>query len=410
MLDKKIGRRKFVKNVSMAGASAVIATSRTRPVLGANDRVVMGIIGSGGMGRNHLNKTKTLGVEWVAVADVYDVNLQKGLEIAGPAAKGYTDYRQLLDRKDIDAVLIATPEHWHHDHLLAALKAGKDAYSEKPMSWSIEQGLDMVNAVRKTDRIVQIGMQRRSSPLVREAKAIIDEGLIGEINLVRAEWYWNIPMLSRDPTLPGKLDWDAFLGPAPKIPFDAIRFRNWRFFWDYSGGNMTDQGTHLLDVIQWFNNVEQPIAAQTYGTVYKLQPSQTPDTFCAIFEFPKFMCTWTLAYMNTFMKGWGVVFQGQKGTLELSEDGYRVFAEPWSEKGYDRFKTPTPIRQNLAGGATDTLPHWANFLECVKSRKQPNATVEIGFRAVRPLHLANIAQHNLNRAELGADGYSVRLS
>ena len=410
MLDQKIGRRKFVKSVSMAGASAAIATSRTRPVLGANDRVVMGIIGSGGMGRNHLNKTKSLPVEWVAVADVYDINLQKGLELAGPNAKGYADYRQLLDRKDIDAVLIATPEHWHHDHLIAALKAGKDAYCEKPMSWSITQGLDMVKEVRKTDRIVQIGMQRRSSPLVHEAKAIIDEGLIGEINLVRAEWYWNISSINRDPNLPGKLDWDAFLGPAPRIPFDAIRFRNWRYFWDYSGGNMTDQGTHLLDVIQWFNGVEQPIAAQTYGTVYTLQPSETPDTFCAIFEFPKFMCTWTLAYMNTFMKGWGVVFQGQKGTLELSEDGYRVFAEPWSDKGYDRFKTPTPIRQNLAGGATDTLPHWKNFLECVKSRKQPNATAEIGFRAVRPLHLANIAQHNLNRAELGADGYSVRLS
>ncbi|MFN8005651.1 MAG: Gfo/Idh/MocA family oxidoreductase [Terriglobia bacterium] len=409
MLDRKVGRRKFVKGLSMAGASAVVATSRTRPVLGANDRVVMGIIGSGGMGRNHLNKTKSLNIEWVAVADVYDINLQKGLEIVGTTAKGYSDYRQLLDRKDIDAVLIATPEHWHHDHLLAALKAGKDAYCEKPMSWSIEQGLDMVNAVRKTDRIVQIGMQRRSSPLVREAKSVIDEGMLGEINLVRAEWYWNIN-INRDPTLPGKLDWDAFLGPAPKIPFDAIRFRSWRYFWDYSGGNMTDQGTHLLDVIQWFNNVEQPVAAQTFGAVYKLQPSQTPDTFCAIFEFPKFMCTWTLAYMSTFMKGWGLVFQGQKGTLELSEEGYRVFAEPWSEKGYDRFKTPTPIRQNLAGGATDTLPHWKNFVDCVKSRQQPNATVEIGFRAVRPLHLANIAQHNLQRAELGADGYSVRLS
>ena len=148
-------------------------------------------------------------------------------------------------------MLIASPEHWHHDHLIDAVRAGKDAYCEKPMSWSIEQGVNMIKEVRKTDRIVQIGMQRRSSPLVHEAKAIMDEGLIGEINIVRAEWYWNMN-LNRDPNPPGKVDWEAFQGPAPRKAFDPIRFRSWRYFWDFSGGNMTDQGTHLLDVIQWF--------------------------------------------------------------------------------------------------------------------------------------------------------------
>ncbi len=409
MNQQRLTRRSFIKKASVTGVTALVATSRTRSILGANDRIAMGIIGSGGMGRHNMNKLKALGVEWAGVSDVYDINLQKGMEIAGPNAKAYPDYRRLLERKEIDAVLIATPEHWHHDHLIASVQAGKDAYCEKPMSWSIQQGENMVKEVHKTDRIVQVGMQRRSSPLVHEAKAIIDEGLIGEINMVRAEWYWNVT-LNRDPNLPGKVDWDNFQGPAPKKPFDPIRFRSWRYFWDFSGGNMTDQGTHLLDVIQWFCGAEQPIAAQTYGTVYKLQPSETPDTFCAIFEFPKFTCTWTLAYMNTFMKGWGIVFQGQKGTLELCEDGYRVFSEPWSEKVYDRWKIPTPVRQNLAGGATDTAPHVKNFLDCVRSRQQPNATVEIGHRAVRPLHLANIAHHNRCRVELGADGKSIRLA
>jgi predicted dehydrogenase len=356
-----------------------------------------------------MNRFKNLGVEWGGVCDVYDVNLKKGMEIAGAPGKPYTDHRKLLESKDIDAVLIASPEHWHHDHLIDTVRAGKDAYCEKPMSWSIQQGANMIKETRKTDRVVQIGMQRRSSPLVHEAKAAVDEGLIGEINMVRAEWYWNIN-LNRDPNLPGKVDWEAFQGPAPRRPFDPIRFRSWRYFWDFSGGNMTDQGTHLLDVIQWFTGAEQPLAAQTYGAVYKLQPSETPDTFCAIFEYPKFTCTWTLAYMNTFMKGWGIVFQGQKGTLELCEDGYRVFAEPWSEKSYDRWKVPAPVRQNVAGGATDTTPHLKNFLECIKNRKQPNAPVEIGHQAVRTLHLANIAHHNRCRAELGADGHSVRIS
>ncbi len=407
MITHRITRRHFVRSTT-AAAAAIVATSRTRPVLGANERVVMGIIGSGGMGRGHMNRLKNLGAEWAAVCDVYDVNLQKGMDIAGSPAKGYTDHRRVLERHDIDAVLIASPEHWHHDHLIDAIRAGKDAYCEKPMSWSIQQGANMVKEVRKTDRIVQIGMQRRSSPLVREAKAIVDGGVIGEINIVRAEWYWNIN-INREPNLPGTVDWETFQGPAPRKPFDPIRFRSWRYFWDFSGGNMTDQGTHLLDVIQWFNGVEQPIAAQTYGAVYKLQPAETPDTFCAIFEYPKFTCTWTLAYMNTFMKGWGIVFQGQKGTLELCEDGYRVFAEPWSEKGYDRWKTPAPVSQNIAGGATDTTPHLKNFLECIKSRKQPNATVEVGHQAVRPLHLANIAHHRRCRAELGADGVSVKI-
>jgi len=408
MGSQEIDRRAFLNKAAKAGLAAAIATSKTRPILGANDRVTMGIIGSGGMGRHHMGKFKDLGAEWAGVADVYDINLQKALDLAGPGAKLYSDYRRLLENKDIDAVLIASPEHWHHDHLIATVQAGKDAYCEKPMSWSIQQGANMAKEVRKTNRIVQVGMQRRSSPLVHEAKAVIVEGLIGEINLVRAEWYWNLK-INTDPNLPGKLDWEAFQGPAPKKPFEAVRFRHWRYFWDFSGGNMTDQGTHLLDVVQWFTGVEQPIAAQTYGEVYKLRPSETPDTFCAIFEYPKFTCTWTLAYMNTFMKGWGLVFQGQKGTLELSEDGYRVFAEPWSEKGYDRWKVPPAIRQNLSGGATDTTPHERNFLDCVKSRKQPNATVEVGHRAVRTLHLANIAHHNRCRAELGADGQSVRI-
>jgi predicted dehydrogenase len=360
MNQKQMNRRAFLGKSATVGVAAAIATSRTPPILGANERVRMGIIGSGGMGRNHMNRFKSQGVEWIAVCDVYDVNLQKGLEIAGAGAKSYSDYRRFLENKEIDAVLIASPEHWHHDHLIATVRAGKDAYCEKPMSWSIEQGADMVREVQKTDRIVQVGMQRRSSPLVLEAKALIDEGLIGEINMVRAEWYWNVN-INTDPNLPGRLDWEAFQGPAPKKPFEAVH------------------------------------------------PSETPDTFCAIFEYPKFTCTWTLAYMNTFMKGWGIVFQGQKGTLEMCEDGYRVFAEPWSERSYDRWKVPAAIKQNLAGGATDIGPHEKNFLECLKSRKQPNATVEIGHKSVRTLHLANIAHHNRCRAELGSDGQSVRV-
>ncbi len=409
MKDTQMDRRTFVGGAVRAGLGALAAPVVSSRVLGANDRVVMGIIGAGGMGRGHMKRFLNQGgMEWAAVCDVYEPNLEAGLQIAGAQAKGHRDHRELLDRKEIDAVLISTPEHWHHDHLIDALRAGKDVYCEKPMSWSIKQGANMVKEVRKTDRIVQIGMQRRSSPIVQEVRQLISEGNLGEVNLVRAEWWWNIT-LNRQVKVEGdKLDWARFVGPARKQPFDPIRFRYWRYFWDFSGGNMTDQGTHLLDVVQWCMGVEKPLSALCYGAVYKLQPSETPDTFAAVFEYPKFTCTWTLTYTNSFEKGWAIVFQGQKGTVELSEAGYKLYPEPWSEKGYARWDVPAGVKENMPGGVTSTEPHIKNFLECVRSRKEPNAPVEVGHAAVRPLHLANIAHHKKTRAVLGDDGVSVK--
>ena len=397
-------RRGFLGRSAAVGLGVLAQPSFSGKVFGANDRIVMGIIGAGGMGRGHMENFKDQGVEWAAVSDVYGIHLDAGLEIAGPQAKGYADHRKLLERKDIDAVLIASPDHWHHDHLLDALRAGKDVYCEKPLSWSIEQGADMVREVRKTDRIVQVGMQRRSSPMVRECKELVDKGMLGEINLVRAEWYWNITVKPR-PVITDRLDWARFVGPAKAQPFELIKFRNWRWFWDFSGGNMTDQGTHLIDVIQWFTGATQPVAASCYGAVYKLHPAETPDTFSTIFEYPNFMATWTLAYMNSFQNGWGLVFQGQKGTLELCEQGYRFYQEPWAPK--TRWDRPEPAIEKLPGGLTQTPPHIKNFLDCVRSRQQPNATIELGHQAVRTLHLANIAHHKQARAVLGEDGLTV---
>jgi len=244
---------------------------------------------------------------------------------------------------------------------------------------------------------------RRSSPIAQECKALIDQGALGEINLVRAEWYWNIDIHLKS-VLQSKLDWDRFVGPAPKQPFDPYRFRYWRYFWDFSGGNMTDQGTHLIDVIQWFTKAAAPRAAQCTGAVYKLHPAETPDTFCAMFEYPGFTSTWTLTYTSSFQNGWGIVFQGQKGTLELCEQGYRLYAEPWVGSRWDR---PQAAKEKLPGGVTQTGPHIRNFLDCVRTRQQPNAPIEIGHQAVRSLHLANIAYHKKARAVLSDDGKTV---
>ena len=403
MENEGINRRKFLGATAAVGLGALAHPSFSARVFGANDRVVMGIIGAGGRGRGVMQEFIQQSAEFAAVCDVYRVNTELGMETAGAKAKPYADHRELLDRKDIDAVLIATPEHWHHRHLIDAVRAGKDAYCEKPMSHSIEEGEDMVKEVRKTDRIVQIGMQRRSSPPVIEAKGLIDQGTLGQIDLVRAEWYWNMELRTR-PVLRDLLDWERFVGPARKQSFDPVRFRNWRYFWDFSGGNMTDQGTHLIDVIQWLTGVTQPVAAHCYGAVYKLVPSETPDTFVATFEYPHFTCTWTLCYSSSFEDGWAITFQARKATLEMCEAGYRVYPERWAG---DHFTRPAPAIEKLPGGLTQTGPHITNFLDCVKSRQQPNATVEIGHQAVRTLHLANIAGQKKTRAALGEDGVTV---
>jgi predicted dehydrogenase len=407
MKQRGMSRRRFLKHgVSTTLGLAAFSYQR---VLGANERVVMGIIGSGGRGRGLMQlflKAKTCPVEFAGVCDVYEANLAQGMQIAGSRAKDYEDYRQLLAQRDIQAVIIATPDHWHHRQLLDALAAGKDVYLEKPMSWSIEQGLEMVSATRRSKQIVQVGMQRRSAPLVHEAWQIVREGTLGEVNIARAQWFWNMQPLAKERHLKGRLNWQQFCGPAGPQPLDRgeyknVSFLNWRYFWAFSGGNMTDQGTHLMDVIQWFlNDGQPPRAAVCYGQVYRLQPSETPDTFCAVFEYPKFLATWTLAYTNSYQDGWKIILQGNKATLELDNDGYRVYPDP------GRGGKPLAASRQKQG-ALPSEPHVENFLECVHSRRPPNAPVEVGHNAVLAPHLANLAYKYASRAILRPDGKVV---
>jgi predicted dehydrogenase len=400
-MSKPIGRRRFLSQA--ASATAALTSASYGTILGANERITLGIIGSGGRGRSLMRAfLKNKEVEFTAVADVYAPNLQLGLKEAGGNAKTVPDYRQLLDDKAVKAVVIATPDHWHHDQLLASLQAGKDVYLEKPMSLSIEQGARMVQAVRATDRIVQIGMQRRSAPAVHEAKKIVDDGELGEVSLVRAHWYWNMPRLEANRPLKGQLDWERFCGPAGKQPLhhgqhQNVAFLNWRYFWAFSGGNMTDQGTHLMDVVQWFlNDGKPPRSAVCQGLVKRLQPSETPDVFTAVFEYPRFLATWTLDYTNSYKDGWQIVFQGNKATLELDGSGYRVYPDA------GRGQPLLPATKNRKA-PVPTEPHVENFLDCLRTRRQPNAPVEVGHHAVAGPHLANVALRRGGRAVLEDD-------
>jgi predicted dehydrogenase len=371
-------RRKFVAS-TLAAAPLFVP----RSAWGANDRLSFGLIGAGGRGRYLTTNFLKLGAECVAIAEVYDLNREAASKIA-PQAKTYIDYQELLQQSGVDAVVVGTPDHQHCPNLLAALAAKKDVYLEKPMSHSLEESQKMIKAVRASTQIVQIGMQRRSAPSVIKAKELIDTGILGKITMVKPMWNWNIARELNNTPLPGKLDWDRFLGPARKRELQPMRFRSWRLFWDYSGGNMTDQGTHLMDVVQWFTNSKHALSAISYGQTAKSIGSEVPDVFCAVFEYEKFMATWTLNYTNSYDNDWSIQFQGDEGTLIISNEGYKVWKEPWRDP-----KNRTPVLSMAAPVPIET--HIQNFLDCVKSRKEPNAPVEVGASAVSAPHLANLA-------------------
>lgn len=402
-MSENTTRRSFIAGAgaSVAGASLLTAKSYAR-VLGANDRIQLGVIGSGGRGRSVMNSFRKFAdqCEFIHVCDVYEPNINAALKLAREGAKSTMDYKELLANKDVVAVLNATPDHWHANVLLDAVAAGKDVYTEKPFSYSIEQGVKMVKGVRATKQIVQVGMQRRSSEAVRGAKKIVDDGALGEIVMARAQWFWNRKPMPQKLTLAGKLDWERFQGPAKtRVPLDERRFFHWRNFRDYNGGHMTDQGTHLMDVIQWFcNEGKPPASAVCQGMITVHKGADVPDTFSAVYEYPTFLATWTLCYGNSYEDSWKIHLQGKKATMVIDDDGYRVYPEPWNRPNIP----PATIHEYKGGIPTE--PHVKNFLDCVKSRQEPNAPVEVGHNAVSAPHLANLALRTQKRVTLSSDG------
>ena len=391
-------RRQFLRDsLGTPAALSVAPMFVPRSAWGANERPTYGVIGAGGRGR-YLNRTfQQLGCQCVAVCDVYQPNFDLALKDS-PGVKTYWDYNDMLTQSPMDFVVVGTPDHQHAPNLFACLKAKKDVYLEKPMSHSLEESVRMVKAVRATDRIVQIGMQRRSAPVIHMAQKLIEQGMLGRVTMVKPQWHWNIARPLNNTPLAGELDWGRFLGPAPKVPMEPKRFRSWRLFWDYSGGNMTDQGTHLMDVVQWFTGNEPPRTAVCDGQIAKSDGSEAPDVFCAVFGFPKMMATWTLDYCNAYQNGWSILFMGDEGTMLVDEDGFTVWKEPWN-------KNPEPIIKVKL--AVPLESHVQNFLDCIKSRNDPNAPVEVGMKAVAGAHLANIAFKQKRQVTLGADNFTV---
>ncbi len=401
-------RRDLLKGGAVA---AGLALSGAR-ALGANDRIIAGVIG---MGRQGVGDTRSFlknpNTEVAAVCDVYETNLAKGAAAAGERAEKVKDFRRILDNKDINVVIIATPDHWHPYMTVAACQAGKDVYVEKPISVTVEEGRKMVEAARKYERVVQVGTQQRSGLHFQKACELVRSGRIGKVSFVQTwnygngspEGFGNPP--DSDP--PPDLDWDLWLGPAPKVPFNANRFgvapERWstfRYFWDYAGGMMTDWGVHLLDIVQMAMNVDAPqVISASGGKLFIKDNRETPDTLSVTYEYPGFVCTYEHRDLNGYPlngHGYGILFHGTEGTLFVDRAGYELVPEKKGrgEKAVNRTEAAAEKNSNNHG-----VDHFANFLDCVKTRKKPVSDIEIGHRSTSTCLLGNVAYRSRRRIE-----------
>ena len=388
----RLNRRRFVQATSLAAINPL-----ARSVLGANDKIVIGLIGAGGMGRANLaDFRKEPDVEVAAVCDVNQENLSRAVAMTGGRASSYGDFRRVLERKDIDAVIVATPDHWHALPTIYACQAGKDVYVEKPLALCIEEQQRMVRTARETKRVVQVGTQQRSGKHFQRAVEWIRAGKIGGVTFARTWNYDNsFPKGIGNPPdaqPPSTLDWDFWLGPAPKVPYNPNRAdRTFRWCWDYSGGKLTDWGAHLIDIVHWALNVDGPIAVTATGGKFLLKDNrETPDTLEVVYQYPGFLLNFSYRECNARgIEGndYGIEFHGTQGSLFLDRSGFEVFPE-YDREGNEYTARMPSLR---VGGSEQHQAHVRNFLDCVRSRALPNSDIETGHKATVAPHLGNIA-------------------
>lgn len=415
-------RREFARQAIQSAAIASITAHSPKRVLGANERVVVALIGCGGRGLAVAKLMREVpGVEFAAVCDVYDTNAAAAKEWAGPAASTFKDFRRVLEKKDIDAVLIATPDHWHALTTVLACESGKDVYVEKPLAHNIREGRAMVEAARRNKRVVQTGTQHRSAPHYREVQQIIQSGQLGEVRFVRVWNYSNMSPngIGRAPKseIPQGLDWDFYLGPAPMVPFNTNRFlRNFRWFWDYAGGSITDFGCHRLDTVQQIMGVDAPTSVVATGGRFTLKDDgEMPDVLQVTYDYPNFVLSYEACNLNAHGVGGrtpqmayyqargsddrphGEAFYGTNGALFSDRIGFEIYPDPKAiarRDGSQRLNAPIEgyrMEPKRVVGRDCTDLHVRNFIECVRSRAMPAADIEIGHRSTTVAHLGNIA-------------------
>ncbi|HKE05882.1 MAG TPA: Gfo/Idh/MocA family oxidoreductase [Blastocatellia bacterium] len=430
-MSDRINRREFIKRSAATGAGAGLTLGMSRRTEaafdnadGPNGRVTLGFIGTGARAHQVLDEVlKIPGFEVVALCDAYKGRLEHAVELTKGRAKAYKDHRELLAAPGVDAVYIGTPDHLHKQHAIAALEAGKDVYIEKPLTYTVDEGVEIIAAVKKTGRILQVGSQNISSPPQIKAREIVASGRLGQITLIRATynrntaggaWIYPIP----PDASPQTVNWEMFLGNAPKRPFSPERFFRWRCYEDYSGGMATDLFVHVMTTIHFVMGAQAPQMVTAAGSLYRWKESRdVPDTLDAIMQYPEgFTVNLSGTFNNQSSGERGIQILGTKGTLTLGRELVFTPDNPIEDNGWiveswpsdlqrAYYKDPKVIaaempqrwdpkviegeeRWNSVGPDSTTL-HFENFLKAIRDRKQPVEDVYAGHRAAAVAHMVN---------------------
>lgn len=392
-------RRSFI----LAGGGVAVAQAAP------SDQVTLGLIGAGGRGTFVMTVfQKDAAVKVGAICDVYEPNLERGLSTAkkaGSTPKAYRNYKQLLADKDIQAVLIATPEHWHAQMVLDAIAAGKDVYVEKPLCRTPEEGVALVEAEKKTKQIIQVGMQRRSYDLYLQGREIVAGGTLGKVRMVRSWWLNNYLNGKPVEKLDGVLDWEQWQGPMKKrVPVNPDLFRNWRNYGDYAGGIVADQGAHVYDGIHLLMNASYPLAVTAASGKPHRQGFDTPESVVVTAEYPEdFIGVFSINYAAMRYKSRNDQMNhldGDRARMDIGREDCKVYMEGAED-------TPAVEKRSAKGFGWATDLHVQNFLECVRTRKRPTAPMVLGFQAALVVQMANISLKTGRRARWNAQAQKV---
>jgi len=407
----EMDRRSFVSNAAKTAASAAAVSAFPRmasaKIIGANDRIRYGIIGAGARGQEDLKTAMACpNTDFVAMADVFTLRTEQVHKFA-PKVESYDDHRRLLDRKDVDAIIVASPMHLHAPHFLASLAAGKDLYSEKTMTWSLPEATMCRDAAGKSDRVVQIGMQHESSGSLADIVAWRKAGKLGKVSLVESwmsrntphgqgQWVRPIP----GDCVPANVRWDEFLMNRPKMAFDANKFINWRLFWEFSGGNVTENMVHQMGLIITAMDLDLPSAAYMSGGVFDEKDGrQVPDTIAVTLDYPEMTVLWQSTF-NSMTFGLGERYMGSDGAAEHLWASNDMVTGKSAEQTHFYPEHVNQPKGEAATGTSKNQDHMQNWFDCIRSRAQPNAPVSIGYKAAVAGHMANLSYQQKKRITL----------